>query len=141
MADPPRLRLIAGLDDLAAIRRFVGSTAARGGGNPEAVADMLLAVNEAATNIIEHGYQGAAGFLEVETEYDGDALMVRLRDQAPVFDPAVVPVPDVTLPLERRPLGGMGVHMMRQLTDELSYHTKSDGWNELVLVKKGVRRL
>jgi serine/threonine-protein kinase RsbW len=104
MAEPPRLRLIAGLDDLAAIRRFVGGTAARGGGNPEAVADMLLAVNEAATNIIEHGYQGSAGYLEVEAEYDGDALMVRL------------------------------------LTDEMSYRAGSNGWNELVLVKKDVRR-
>ena len=138
VAEPVRLRMIAGLDDLAQIRRFVEGAATHGGGDPAKVADMLLALNEAATNIIEHGYRGAPGSLEVEVEYSGDALTVRLRDQAPVFDPALVPVPDVTLPLDRRPLGGMGVHMMRRLTDVLSYRTRSDGWNELVLVKKGV---
>jgi serine/threonine-protein kinase RsbW len=140
MAEPQRLRMIAGLDDLFEIRRFVEGAAARGGGDPAAVADMLLALNEAATNVIGHGYEGAPGILEVEVAYDGDALTVRLRDQAPAFDPALAPVPDVTLPLDRRPLGGMGVHMMRQLTDQLSYRTRSDGWNELVLVKRGVRK-
>lgn len=139
MAEPLRLRMIAGLDDLAEIRHLVESAALRGGGDPVAITDMLLALNEAATNIIEHGYRGVPGILEVEVEYDGDALIVRLRDQAPAFDPALVPVPDVTLPLDRRPLGGMGVHMMRQLTDRLFYRTRSDGWNEVVLVKKGVR--
>jgi serine/threonine-protein kinase RsbW len=140
MAEPQRLHMIAGLEDLAQIRRFVESAATQGGSDTAKVADMLLALNEAATNIIEHGYHGAPGSLEVEVEYDGDALTVRLRDQAPVFDPALVAVPDVTLPLDRRPLGGMGVHLMRRLTDVLSYRTRSDGWNELVLVKKGVRK-
>ena len=140
MVEPQRLRMIAGLDDLAQIRRFVEGAATQGGGDPVRVADMLLALNEAATNIIVHGYHGAPGSLEVEVEYDSDALTVRLRDQAPAFDPALAPVPDVTLPLDRRPLGGMGVHMMRQLTDELSYRTSFDGWNELILVKRGVRK-
>jgi serine/threonine-protein kinase RsbW len=132
--------MTAGLDDLVEIRRFVEGAAARGSVDPVAVTDMELALNEAATNIIEHGYQGAAGILQVEVALDGDALIVRLRDQAPAFDPALAPVPDVTLPLDRRPPGGMGVHMMRQLTDELSYRTRTDGWNELVLVKRGVRK-
>ena len=141
MAELTRLSMIAGLEDLAEIRRFVRSVAARSGGDPAATSDMVSALNEAATNIIEHGYQGAPGILEVVVTYDGDALTVRLRDQAPAFDLALVPEPDVTLPLDRRPLGGMGVHMMRQLADELAYRSGSDGWNELVLVKKRARKL
>jgi anti-sigma regulatory factor (Ser/Thr protein kinase) len=99
-----------------------------------------LALNEAAANIIGHGYAGAPGILEVEAAYDGDALTARLRDQAPAFDPALAPVPDVALPLDRRPLGGKGVQVMRRLADVLSYRTSSDGWNELVLVKRAVRK-
>ena len=132
--------MTAGLTDLVEIRRFVESAALRGGGDPRAIDDMLMAMNEATTNVIEHGYHGRPGILEVEVEYDGDTLVVRVRDQAPVFDPALAPAPDLTLPLEQRPFGGMGVHLMRQLTDELSYRTRCDGWNELVLVKKGVRK-
>jgi anti-sigma regulatory factor (Ser/Thr protein kinase) len=61
-----------------------------------------------------------------------------LIDDAPLFDPTAVPPPDINLPLEERPLGGLGVHMMRQLTDELLYRVNSAGQNELIFVKRGV---
>jgi serine/threonine-protein kinase RsbW len=137
---PHCLRITAGLNDLVEIRRFVESAALRGGGHPGAIDDMLIAMNEATTNVIEHGYHGGPGVFEVEVEYEGDALIVRVRDQAPVFDPSLAPAPDLTLPLEERPPGGMGVHLMRKLTDELSYRSGSDGWNELILLKRGVRK-
>lgn len=134
------LRIAADVKNLVTLRRFVEGAAARGGGDPQAIADMLIAMNEAATNIILHGYQGRPGIVEVEVGYDGDALVVALRDQAPAFDLTLAPPPDVTLPLERRPLGGMGVYMMRQLTDELIHRTTTDGRNELILVKKDARK-
>lgn len=136
-----RFRIAADLNNLATIRRFVEDAAASRPADPEAIAEMLLAMNEAATNIIVHGYQGQPGIIEVEIAYDEDALVIWLRDQAPTFDPTLAPVPDITLSLEQRPFGGMGIHIMRQLTDELTYRTTPDGRNELILVKKGVRRL
>ena len=141
MDEPLCLRIAADLNNLATIRRFVEGAATNGGGDPEAIAEMLLAMNEAATNIIVHGYQGQPGIIEVEIAYDEDALVIWLRDQAPTFDPTLAPVPDITLSLEQRPFGGMGIHIMRQFTDELTYRTTPDGRNELILVKKGVRRL
>ena len=134
------LRIAADVKNLVTLRRFVEGAAARGGGDPEAIADMLIAMNEAATNIILHGYQGRPGIVEVEVGYNGDALVVALRDRAPEFDLTSAPSPDVTLPLERRPLGGMGVYMMRQFTDELIQRTTTDGRNELILVKKDARK-
>ena len=134
------LRIAADVKNLVTLRRFVEGAAARGGSDPEAIADMLVAVNEAATNIILHGYQGRPGIVEAEVGYNGAALVVALRDRAPEFDLTSAPPPDVTLPLERRPLGGMGVHMMRQLTDELIHRTTTDGRNELILVKKDARK-
>ena len=139
MDEPSYLRIAADLKNLATIRRFVEGVARRGNGNPQAITDVLIATNEAATNVILHGYQGQPGVIEVEVAYDQDALVVYLRDRAPRFDPTSTPALDVRLPLEQRPLGGMGVHMMRQLADELIYRTTDDGRNELVLVKKGVR--
>ena len=141
MDEPLCLRIAANLKNLATIRRFVEGAAKSGDGNPEAITDMIIAMNEAATNIIVHGYQGQPAIIEVEVGYNKDALVVCLRDQAPTFDPTSAPAPDLTLPLEQRPFGGMGIHMMRQLTDELTYRTTPDGRNELTLVKKDVRRL
>jgi serine/threonine-protein kinase RsbW len=136
MNEPFRIRAAAELENLAAMRRLVEDAAADGACDPEAVSDMVLAMNEAATNIILHGYQGQPGLIEVEVVCNQDALVVRLRDQAPVFDPTRAPSPDVTLSLEQRPLGGMGIYMMRQLTDELRHRTLPGGGNELVLVKR-----
>jgi serine/threonine-protein kinase RsbW len=136
MNEPRRMRVSAELKNLASIRRFVEGVAAEGGANPEVVTDMVTAMNEATTNIVLHGYRGQSGFIEVEVSFEDDALVIRLRDQAPAFDPVRVPPPDTSLPLEQRPPGGVGILMMRQLTDDLAYRKTDNGSNELVLVKR-----
>ena len=52
--------------------------------------------------------------------------------------PESVPPPDVTQPLDERPLGGMGIHLMRQLMDEVTHRATPQGGNELTMIKKGV---
>jgi serine/threonine-protein kinase RsbW len=121
------------------MRRYVEHVAADGAGKPEAILDMLLAMNEATTNLVQHAYRGGPGAIEIEVGYEGDALVVCLRDWSPRFDPAQVPDRDVTEPLEVRPLGGLGIPMMRQLTDELIYREGPDGANELILIKENAR--
>lgn len=125
----------AGLGDLAAIRELVETSAVAAGGDPDLVADLVLAVNEAVCNILVHGYQNEPGSVEVIVEQTANDLQVRLRDEAPAFDPTTVSTPDVTRPLEMRAPGGMGVHMMRQFTDELSYGQTAEELNELIMVK------
>ena len=135
---PSNLCIAAELESLGAIRRFVQETATAMGSGPTAVSDVLLAVDEAATNTILHGYQGQPGLIEVEVGRAGDDLVVRLRDQAAPFDPTQVPPPDLNLPLEQRPVGGMGVYLIQQLMDEVTYSTTPQGGNQLVMVKRGV---
>lgn len=133
-------RFEASLGNLAAMRRYVEEVAVAGGGEPEAILDMLLAMNEATTNLVQHAYRGRPGTIEIEAGYEGEALVVCLRDRSPPFDPAQVPDRDVTVPLELRPLGGMGIPMMRQLTDDLIYRQGPDGANELILIKAKARQ-
>ena len=64
------------------------------------------------------------------------ALAVRLRDQAPRFDPTTLPLPDPSLPLEERILGGMGVYLMRRAADEIRYRALPGGGNELTLMTR-----
>ncbi len=142
MAD---LFVAAQLENLAEIRRFVLEEAAALGAGEEAICDLELAVDEAACNIICHGYERRGGTIQVEVERDGDRLVVRLCDEAPLFDPSRHPSPNVTLPLEDRPLGGLGIFLIRQAVDEMVYRVTAEGGNELTLIKRlegggGVKR-
>lgn len=131
-------RITAGLKELQRVRRFVEEQARALGVEEDSVYDVLLAVDEMATNVVVHGYGGGPGPIEVEMRPVGDSLEVFLRDQAPPFDPAQVPPPDITLPLELRPPGGMGIHLARHFMDSMVYHSRPGAGNELVMIKKGV---
>lgn len=121
--------------DLNDIRDYLEGAVTMLGGTEDDAGDLVLAVNEAVTNVLLHGYEGAPGPLSVGVEADGDELRVILTDEAPRFDPTTVPPPDIYRPLEERPLGGLGIHMMRQLTDALVYRAL-DGGNELIFIKR-----
>jgi serine/threonine-protein kinase RsbW len=132
------LRIPGELERLAEIRGFVKERATTLGVGRDVLSDLLVAVDEAATNVILHGYRSQAGFLEIDVVRDGDALVIRLRDEALPFDPTTVPPPDLSAPPEERALAGMGIYMMRQVVDEVSHRTTLQRGNELTLVKRGV---
>ena len=137
MSDVARRRYqLEHVDDLAEIRAFVEQAALAAGGDEDAVGDLVLVVNEAVTNVLVHGYENRPGELLVEVRRLPDGVQVVLEDQAPVFDPTTAPRPDITLPLEQRPFGGLGVHMMREFTDEMNYQITESGGNRLVFVKR-----
>jgi len=137
--DPePTLRISAELKNLSQARHFIQERAGALGADRDVIADVILASDEAVTNIIVHGYQGRPGMIEIELGRNGDAIVVYVRDQSAPFDPTGVPPPDVTQPLEERPLGGMGIHLIRQLMDEVTHHTRPQGGNELIMTKRGV---
>ena len=132
------LRITAELKNLSEIRCFVQEAASSLGVDPAMVHNAPLAVDEAVTNVIVHGYQGQGGAIEIEMSREGDALVIRIRDEAPPFDPAVIPPPDLTLPLAQRIPGGLGIHLIRQIMDEMTHRITPQGGNELTLVKRGI---
>jgi anti-sigma regulatory factor (Ser/Thr protein kinase) len=138
MSDGVSIRVAADVEQLATIRAFVERQADLLGVEASAIYDLVLAANEIATNIVVHGYQGRSGTIEVEMRRSGAAIEVRLRDQAPAFDPTRAPAPDLTLPLHKRPFGGMGIHVTRQMMDDIHHRALPQGGNELTLVKRGV---
>jgi glutamate/tyrosine decarboxylase-like PLP-dependent enzyme/anti-sigma regulatory factor (Ser/Thr protein kinase) len=134
------LRIRARLENLSEIRHFVRERAATLDVDPAIIPDVLVAVDEAATNVMEHGYQGREGFVEIDVLREVDALVIRLRDEAEPFDPTDVPPPDLSGPLEERVLDRMGVHLMREVMDEMHHRITLERGNELTLVKRGVGR-
>ena len=129
------IRVDADVQNLAEIRHFVEASANALQVAPAVVREVVLAVDEAATNIILHGYQGQAGFIEISIERQGVSLVIHLYDQAPPFDPTQVPAPDLTLPLEERPVGKLGVYLIRHFMDDVIYKTSPQGGNHLILMK------
>lgn len=133
MEDISKLQLTAGVEDLAKIRHWLRTKAAKLHINPSTTYDILLAVTELVTNTLLYGYQDKSGFIEVEMGRDGDDLVIHLRDKGEAFDPTLVPPPDISLPLDKRPIGGMGIYLTKQLVDRIAYQRLPQGENEITL--------
>jgi serine/threonine-protein kinase RsbW len=133
---PHILRLPAELKNLAVIRQFLEEAGRQLQSSDRALDDLTLAVDEMATNIILHGYGDQPGEIELEVTREAAALVVYLRDQAPVFDPTSLPDPDITLPLDQRPIGGLGVFLARKRVDSLKHRPQARGGNELIFTKQ-----
>jgi anti-sigma regulatory factor (Ser/Thr protein kinase) len=135
VAAPVTLRIDADVERLKDVRRFVREVAPGLGADEAAVRDLVQAVDEWVTNVIVHGYRGAGGPIEVELGRSGDEIVARVRDAAPAFDPGTAPSFDPELPLERRPVGKMGIHLIRELCDRFEHRVPAGGGNEIAIVR------
>ncbi len=130
------LHTTAELNNLAMIRRFVEESTLSLSADERTAYALVQAVDECATNIIEHGYRHQPGSIEIEVDRVNETLTLVLRDHAPLFDPTGVPPPDLTRPLQEREPGGLGLYLTRQMVDHWQYRALPDGGNELTLFKQ-----
>jgi serine/threonine-protein kinase RsbW len=130
------LKVVADLGQLSKIREFVSESATELGVDAAAFDDLRLAVDEAVTNILTHGYAGS-GDIELELSADGSDLIVRLRDQAPPFDPTLLAPTDPGPAEEREKPGGFGLFLIKSAMNDLRYRNLDNG-NELTMIKSGV---
>ena len=123
-------------DSLASISEFVARAAEEAGLDECATYEVQMAVDEACSNIIEHAYDGEGrGDIECACHIDEDKLSIILRDHGIPFDPTSVLEPDLDAPLKKRKAGGLGMHFMRQLMDEMRFERSPDSGNVLTMVK------
>ena len=128
------LRVRAETGNLVAIREWIEPWACRFGADPSRIPGLMLAVEEAVRNVALHGYGGDGGDVELEMARKGNLLIVRIRDHAVVFDPLSVPDPDLSLELEARPVGGLGIHLIKKSVDGVRHRPLPEGGNELALL-------
>ena len=114
----------------------------------EAVADMAhldvgltmslnLALEEAVSNVIMYAYpQGSDGLVDVEAIVRKDSLEFIISDSGVAFDPTAAPEADTTLDVEDRPIGGLGIFLVRNIMDEVKYTRSDSGKNILSMTKK-----
>ena len=102
------------------------------GVSSEQVLEIRLLGEESITNVVK--YAGAAS-IELEVQVTREEIRIVLRDDGKPFDPASAKSPDLEVSLADRPLGGLGMHLIRSLSDEVSY-TREEEQNVLRLTKK-----
>ena len=94
-----------------------------------------LAMEEAVVNVMDYAYpEGTEGEVDIEAIADEAQLHFTISDSGKPFDPTAKEEVDTTLSAEERPIGGLGIHLIRQLMDNISYERK-DGKNILRLSK------
>lgn len=94
-------------------------------GAAEFLADLVI--EELVTNTIKYGYDDAAAHhIFVDVKYHDGQLCIEVRDNGHPFDPLAQEAPDLTLAAEDRPIGGLGIHLVRQMTDEVRYERRGD---------------
>ena len=129
------ITISADYDHLSLAYDLVEAQAIKLGLNERDVYDIKLATDEAVTNIIRHGYRDNAGKVHIDVEQVGDALAIILTDYGRLFDPTQKESPDLTVPLNKRKKGGMGVFLMKKNMDILNYQVTEEGANKLTMIK------
>lgn len=131
------IRFAAKFEYLDEIREFVGDIARKGGFGEKDVYNIQLATDEAASNIVEHAYEGVSnGVLDLSCGMEGDVIKIVLVDYGEPYDPSVVPIPDIKADLSERKIGGLGIFLMRKLMDEVHYEPRANKSNVLTMTKR-----
>jgi anti-sigma regulatory factor (Ser/Thr protein kinase) len=132
------IQYAAKFEYLDEIRDFVAEIARRAGFNDRDVYNIQLATDEAASNIIEHSYEGVShGVLELSCGMVGDAITIILTDHGEPYDPASIPAPDLKADLSERKIGGLGIFLMRKLMDTVHYESHPEiNSNTLTMTKR-----
>jgi serine/threonine-protein kinase RsbW len=124
-------------ENLAVIRAFVEEKASQSGIDKSVIEKIVLAVDEASTNIIKHAYNyDASTEFVVRVLISKEEFKVLLTDHGKSFDPNQITDPDMPTYLKQRRVGGLGLHLMRHLMDKVEYQKLAGDGNQLILTKK-----
>ncbi|MFH2029953.1 MAG: ATP-binding protein [Bacteroidota bacterium] len=130
------LKVSSKTENLAAIREFVRDASVQAGLNSKNTDKIVLAVDEACSNIIKHAYAYSAnGKLEIKVKSEKEKISITIVDHGSQFDPSLIPEPNLKQIQEERRGGGLGMFLMKKLMDEVKYTNLTKNKNQVVLVK------
>jgi serine/threonine-protein kinase RsbW len=133
------LRVKSKTENLSEIRDFVSSNARNAGIQEATVENIILAVDEACTNIIKHAYKlSPEGEIIIKIVYDKEKFTVTIIDYGKSFEPARVPLPDLQKYYREHRVGGLGMYLMKSLMDDVEYISVPGEYNQ-VLLSKNIR--
>jgi len=130
------LTLTNDLKRVPRLNTFIDEVCEANGFDMSATMQINLAIEEAVVNVMNYAYpEGTVGNITIEVKSNGSEVTFIIRDSGTPFDPTAKPEVDITLSAEDRAIGGLGIHLIRQIMDHINYE-RIDGHNVLTLIKK-----
>ena len=104
--------------------------------SPEAIFSVNLALDEVVTNVIRYAHDDSRQHpIVVRLALEPDALTVQVEDDGRAFNPLDAPVPDIDAGIDERPIGGLGIHLVRSVMTSVEYR-REDERNVLTMTKR-----
>lgn len=123
------------VDTIPQLNEYIDCICEENGIDMEIAMSLNLAIEEAVVNVMSYAYpDGAQGDVKIESAVAPNQITFVITDNGIPFDPTAKEDVDVTLSAEERPIGGLGIHLIRQIMTHISYERK-DGKNILTLSK------
>ena len=124
------------LDELTKVQVFLEELGEEWEINIPLVFSLNLVLEEALTNVISYGFNdGNKHIIEISFEKTGDELFIAIIDDGHAYDPTLKTDPDLTLSVEERPIGGLGIFLIKKIMDKVEYQ-RINNKNNLILTKK-----
>jgi serine/threonine-protein kinase RsbW len=140
MADLERkftLHVPSSTENLALIREFVTAVGTQAGMTEDEVSKLVLAVDEACANVIEHAYgHDSTKEVTLRASFDEESLRIAVIDTGKGFDPAQVTQAGLDQLIAERKTGGLGLRLIKRLMDEVQYEIVPGQKNELHMTKR-----
>ena len=133
------LKVNSKTENLSEIRDFVSTNALQAGIAVATIDNIILAVDEACTNIIKHAYKlSPQGEIVIKIDYDEEKFTITIIDYGKSFEPDRVPLPDLQKYYREHRVGGLGMYLIKSLMDDVEYTTIPGKYNQ-VLLSKNIR--
>ena len=131
-----KLTLHNDVQQISKLADFVDAIAEEASIDSSLAMSLNLALEEAVTNVVMYAYPaGDEGDVDIVAELSDGSLLFTISDKGIPFDPTKKEDADITLGVEERQIGGLGIFLVRQLMDTVEYERK-DGYNILTMKKK-----
>jgi len=124
-------------ENLSKIREFIQDFASSAGFNQDTIDNMMLAVDEACTNIIKHAYKlYPDGEIIIKIKYENKKLIITIIDYGNAFQPESIPEPNIQEYYHQHRVGGLGMYLMKTLMDDVKYVSIPGKYNQVLLSKR-----
>ncbi len=123
-------------EEMARLTAFIDEFCAANGIARETAVDLHVALDEQVANVIMHAYRDAAEHdIIVRLWREEGKCIAEVEDDGVPFNPLEAPEPDINAPLDDRRIGGLGIHIIRNLMDEVRYERRGE-WNVLTISRR-----
>ena len=108
-------------DQISSAIEFITVSAKNAGLSRQFILKLQLVAEEAVANVCSYAFPDGEGTFEIRVESNSEYLTVTISDKGKPFNPIALTQPDISLGIEERPVGGLGVFLMRKFVDEITY--------------------